>query len=266
MIQEKEYKYIMEDAREADRLASKVDSEDFVQKYLAHHIHDTCRHILDIGCGPAVIASKLGNMYPHVAVRGIDISPVRVTQAHERPIPSNVQILQASALDIPFADESFDLLNCRFLLEYLKEKQKALNEMYRVCRPGGIVILQDLDGQLVSNYPEAPFNTDLQKVIQYLANTGFDPYVGRKLYSLTFTAGFNIEDVKVEPYHLMAGTVNQTVFDLWNLKLDIALPQISKALGSDDKAVDFKNQYLNYLQDEKTFSYSTLFTVVGYKK
>src|SRR5256885_13262071 len=55
-----------------------------------------------------------------------------------------------------FESNSFDLVYCRMLLQYLREKEQAVAEMTRVCKPGGTVLLQDLDGQLLWHYPEDP--------------------------------------------------------------------------------------------------------------
>ena len=62
--------------------------------------------------------------------------------------------------------------------------------MTRVCKPGGTVLLQDLDGQLLWHYPEdAEVQQTAEKVVAALAATGFDPFVGRKLFWLAKKAG-----------------------------------------------------------------------------
>jgi len=118
-----------------------------------------------------------------------------------------------SALALPFEANSFDLVFSRFLMEYLPDKPLAVQEMARVCRPEGEILLQDLDGQLVWHFPE---DRDLQdtteKVLHYLAGTGFDPFVGRKLFSLCRGAKLTDIQVQVDPYHLYAGTIDETHF------------------------------------------------------
>lgn len=254
--------YIMEDPREATRLSTKVDSDDFIQKYIQSCIHNSTQKILDVGCGPAAITGRLGELYPCISITGIDTSQDRVAHAKVRNLScKNVHIHQADARALPFGDETFDIIYCRFLLEYIKESQKAFEEMYRVCKRGGTVILQDLDGQLISNYPLPSFNPELLKIVEYLATTGFDPFIGRKLYCMAYDTDFKIKEIKVEPYHLIFGKIDPHNYELWNLKLDIALPQITKALGSEEKSKAFKKQYLDYLSDERSMSISHLITV-----
>src|SRR5206468_5342108 len=68
------------------------------------------------------------------------------------------------------------------------------------------VLLQDLDGQLLWHYPEdAVVQSTAERVVNALEATGFDPFVGRKLFWLARTAGLQNVEVQVECYHLIAG-------------------------------------------------------------
>ena len=60
---------------------------------------------------------------------------------------------RAEASCLPFVDNKFDLIYTRFLLEYLKYPENVLKEFKRVGKHGGKLIMQDLDGQLVTHYP-----------------------------------------------------------------------------------------------------------------
>jgi SAM-dependent methyltransferase len=167
---------------------------------------------------------------------------------------------------LPLASNSFDLVYSRFLLEYLSERQTAVQEMVRVCRSGGKVLLQDLDGQLVWHDPiDRGLQARLAKVVKLLGKTGFDPLVGRKLFGIARAAGLRDISVRVEPYHLIVGCVDPENLRLWELKLDIALPMMAKALGSQKRAAQLKADLLDYFRKEETLSYSVMFTIVGSK-
>src|SRR5215471_6766648 len=177
--------YIMEDPREAQRLLDKVDADSWISKFLEPHL-PRVKSLLSVGCGPGVFLRELAENHPEIDVVGVDISPARIKEAEKRlrGIP-NARVHVGSALSLPFETNSFDLVFSRFLLEYLPDKPLAVQEMARVCRPGGDLLLQDLDGQLVWHFPEERDLQDItEKVIRYLASTGFDPFVGRKLFSL----------------------------------------------------------------------------------
>jgi SAM-dependent methyltransferase len=211
------------------------------------------------------LASAIGRAYPHTDVTGIDISCDRFAE-HLATLPSNVHLQANDARALPFDESTFDLAYCRFLLEYVREKQGVVNEMVRVCKPGAELVLQDLDGQLIWHHPE---DSDLQAqicaVMSVLSETGFDPLVGRKLFFLAKVAGLSAIDVQVEAYHLYAGAIDDRNLALWETKLDIALPAASKALGGDAAARTLKRRFLDYLRRDETLSYSVLFTVTGRK-
>jgi hypothetical protein len=151
-------------------------------------------------------------------------------------------------------------------MEYLPDKPVALQEMVRVCRGGGKILLQDLDGQLLWHSPEDPeLQQTIEKVVSRLATTGFDPYVGRKLFHLCFQAGLGEINVQIDPYHLYAGTIVDEQLELWRTKLKIAKPQLKKVLGSDEAAAKYMERFLAYLRRPDTLTYSCLFSVLGTK-
>ena len=132
---------------------------------------------------------------------------------------------------------SFDLVYTRMLLQYIPDKETAVAEMVRVCKPGGVVLIQDLDGQLVWHYPEETLMQEtIHRVMKSLAETGFDPFVGRKLFWMSRNAGLENLQTQVECYHLIAGEIDPGIFEQWELKLEIARPHLERALGSEYEA------------------------------
>jgi SAM-dependent methyltransferase len=258
--------YIMEDPREAMRLELKVDPYAWVQKYLAGRIRGRAE-VLSVGCGPGVILREVCALNASIRATGLDISAERVQEARERNrenAQANFVCGDAQAMD--FASNSFDLVYSRMLMEYLKDKEGAVKEMVRVCKPGGTVLLQDLDGQLLWHYPEDPVvQGTVEKVVRALSSTGFDPFVGRKLFSLAHGAGLKNIDVQVECYHLIAGQIEPAILEQWELKLEIAGPQLARLLGSEREGREQSRRFLEYLCRPDTLTYSTVFTVSGEK-
>jgi SAM-dependent methyltransferase len=258
--------YIMEDPREAMRLELKVDAEAWLHKYLLRHVKPGAE-ILSVGCGPGMILRQLCSADPTVQATGIDISEDRVQEATQKAKSNKrLKFLSGDAHAMPFLTNSFDLVYSRMLFEYLADKERAAAEMVRVCRPGGTVLLQDLDGQLLWNYPEDSLTQKTaEKVVAGLAKTGFDAFVGRKLFSLAHKAGLRNIDVQVECYHLIAGEIKPEILKQWQLKLEIAIPQIARILGSEGAAKEHAKRFLQYLQRPDTLTYSNVFTVSGRK-
>jgi SAM-dependent methyltransferase len=258
--------YIMDDPREGQRLLDKVDAPAWIAKYFNEHLQGA-KSILSVGCGPAVFLREMAEIRPDAEFVGVDLSAERIQdgQARLRGLPNaRVQIGDVQAL--PFESGSFDFVFCRFLMEYLPDKQLALREMLRICREGGKILLQDLDGQLVWHFPEDPeLQQAIEQVVSRLASTGFDPFVGRKLFHLCFEAGLAEINVQIDPYHLYAGSIVEEQLQLWRTKLEIAKPQLKKALGGDEAAVKFSERFFAYLRRPDTLTYSCLFTVLGTK-
>ncbi len=258
--------YIMDDPREGQRLLDKVDAASWISKYLEEHLQDA-RRVLSVGCGPGVFLRELAAIRPNAEFIGVDLSAERIHEgeARLRGVPNaRIQIGDAQAL--PFEAGSFDFVFCRFLMEYLPDKQHAVEEMVRICRDGGKILLQDLDGQLLWHSPEDPeLQQTIERVVSRLATTGFDPFVGRKLFNLCFQAGLAEIKVQIDPYHLYAGSIAEEQLDLWQTKLEIAKPQVKKVLGSDEAAAKYSEQFLAYLRRPDTLTYSCLFTVLGTK-
>jgi SAM-dependent methyltransferase len=236
--------YIMEDPREAQRLLDKVDAHAWISRFLEPRLEGV-KSLLSVGCGPAVFLRELAETHPEIDVVGVDLSPSRISEAEKRlrGIP-NASARVGSALALPFEANSFDLVFSRFLMEYLPDKPLALQEMARVCRAEGEILLQDLDGQLVWHFPEdRELQDTTEKVLRYLAGTGFDPFVGRKLFSLCRGAKLTDIQVQVDSYHLYAGTIDEIQFSQWKSKLDIAAPQLKAALGSEEAAREYSRRF-----------------------
>lgn len=96
---------------------------------------------LDVGCGGgrySIAMAKLGAK----EVIGCDISTEGLADARLRATGlNNIRFEKASALDLPFADASFDFVCCSGVLHHTSDPEKGLQELSRVLRPGGKVFL-----------------------------------------------------------------------------------------------------------------------------
>ena len=258
-------RYVMDAPEEAQRLMDKVDPSAWTEKYFAPYLHDAAR-ILSVGCGPGHFLEAYARYRPSAEIVGLDASPARIADARRRneAFP-NVRAAIGDVHDMPLASGRFDFVEARFLLEYLKNPLAAIDEMVRVTRPGGHVCLQDLDGHLAWHYPEDERIAAVHQAMALLKDTGFDAFVGRKLFALARQAGLTEIAVRVDTYDLIAGGIDKFHLDLWRRKLAIAEPAIAKLCGSAARARGMTDAYLDYLRDDTTLSYSTLFTVIGRK-
>lgn len=100
--------------------------------------------ILDVGCGIGGSSIYLAQKF-EANVVGITLSPVQATRAAERAqeagLASHVQFQVADALEMPFPDNSFDLVWSMESGEHMPDKEKFLQECYRVLKVGGTFLM-----------------------------------------------------------------------------------------------------------------------------
>ncbi|WP_224546375.1 class I SAM-dependent methyltransferase [Mesorhizobium sp. CA16] len=95
--------------------------------------------VLDVGCGTGSLTFELAKSGDLTDIHAIDFSPVFVAAAKDRNTDPRVTIQQADATALPFADDAFDRALALLVLHFVPEAGKAVAEMRRVTRPGGVV-------------------------------------------------------------------------------------------------------------------------------
>ncbi len=98
---------------------------------------------LDVCCGTGDIAFALEQA--GAKVNGLDFSPemLAVAQERSRNGSSSVQFQQGDAMKLPFADAMFDIVTVGYGLRNLASWERGLEEMHRVARPGGRLLVLD---------------------------------------------------------------------------------------------------------------------------
>jgi len=98
-------------------------------------LHSGAR-VLDAGAGTGAIARRLVAQEPGIVPTLIDLSPAMLDHAGDVP----GEHLVGSILDLPFGDESFDLVVSGWVIETVDDPRRAVTEMLRVLRPEGLVL------------------------------------------------------------------------------------------------------------------------------
>ena len=105
-------------------------------------------HALDIGTGPGVIPIMLAAGVPGLRLTGVDLSRPMLQKAREAAeeagVADRLDFRVGDAKSLPFSEQSFDLVLCNSLLHHLPDALALLNEISRLVRPGGAILLRDL--------------------------------------------------------------------------------------------------------------------------
>ncbi|MEU1155019.1 methyltransferase domain-containing protein, partial [Streptomyces sp. NPDC005918] len=150
--------------------------------------------VLDIGCGPGTITADLAELVPEGRVTGVDRAPgildtARATAA-ERGL-DNVEFAVADVHDLDYPDDTFCVVHAHQVLQHVGDPVRALREMRRVCRPGGIVAVRDADYSAMTWYPRSPGLDDwLDLYLRVARANGGEPDAGRRLKAWALEAGF----------------------------------------------------------------------------
>ncbi len=185
-------------------------------------------HVLDAGCGPGSISLGLAAAVAPGEVVSIDIQPSQVEQARalaaQRGV-TNVRFEASNVYELPFPDGSFDAAFANTVLQQLREPVRALAELRRVLRPGGIAGVRDVDlgGQLIA--PETPLLKQwLSLVERVLQHNGGKPHIGRHHRRLLLEAGF----VRAEAGASIRSRGSLEETRQWAVNLKAQLPGISR--------------------------------------
>ena len=98
--------------------------------------------LLDAGCGDGINLAGLSRQSASASslrLVGVDYNPVRLARA--RVAGGAAPLQQASLYELPFRDAAFDAVLCNHVLEHVPELPRALAELVRVLRPGGLLIV-----------------------------------------------------------------------------------------------------------------------------
>jgi ubiquinone/menaquinone biosynthesis C-methylase UbiE len=146
--------------------------------------------ILDVGCGPGFyVAELVEQVGPTGSVTGVDASPQTLELARRRTAGrGNVALHLADATDLPVPDGAFDAALSVQVLEYVTDLDAALAELYRALRPGGRVVIWDVDWSTVSWHSTDPAR--MARVLAAWDGHLADPSLPRTLAARLRAAGF----------------------------------------------------------------------------
>jgi ubiquinone/menaquinone biosynthesis C-methylase UbiE len=260
--------YLMEHPLEAERLELKTKRESILEEFV-HIPLASGRDVLDMGCGTGAVTRIIAERVSPGQVVGLDASPERLAVAEELARDKgigNVQYLLGDVRKPDLGERRFDLVYSRFLFQYLPGQagMDTLMQMKGLARTDGTVCVAEIDGKTLYRYPmDKAWEETLEDFLREVEKLGFDPFVGRKLYSMFFRAGFRDIRVNILPYYLIAGKADPTTLRVWEMKIQILKGEIKRIFSSHEKADEVAERFLADLMSEEMLLYNLLFIVQG---
>lgn len=150
--------------------------------------------VLDVGCGPGTISLGLAKAIEPGELHGIDMEESQIEIAKASAAAGghrNTTFRVGDATDLPFENDSFDAAHTHAVLMHVPDTEKALSEIMRVLKPGGILASREIVTYASFVGPDEAVDDEAWNTFSRLVSaSGGHPDMGRDLKNLFVDAGF----------------------------------------------------------------------------
>lgn len=157
--------------------------------------------VLDAGCGPGTVTAGLARAVSPGEVIGLDAVPEVLDHARAHAAEEgvdNVTFVAGDVYALEFPDAHFDVAYANQLLQHLTDPVRAIQEMRRVLKPGGLLAVRDADYDTMCPHPKFPEFQDWNRLYHEVAYRNHaEPDAGRTLPAWVRTAGF--PEIEIHP-------------------------------------------------------------------
>ena len=229
--------------------------------------------ILDAGCGSAVLSKLVLGYYPQTSLEidAVDNSQHQINNL-KRDLPqiraqfplSKIECYDFDLQEIDKPKGHYDLILCRYVYQHIPQIMASVSEeLCRLLRPGGRLILIDADGVFYGLETEDKFlNHCMTKIKENYHN--FDAYVCKKVPRVLINAGLKIEGIN----HVLANFYSEAdrkhEHEQWRSRFGQLRPYFEKILGVSDSE-KFQQAYLKEILSPLNFFYCNKFTFFARK-
>lgn len=147
--------------------------------------------ILDAGCGEGFISRMIAAEFPKARVTGLEYTAEALAAAKE--MGKGIEYVQGNIMEMPFDDNSFDLICCTEVLEHLDNPDKALMELMRTGREGVLITVPHEPwfcmGNVLALKNLSRFGNPVDH-INHWTFRGFQRFVGKRAKRVTYGKSF----------------------------------------------------------------------------
>lgn len=193
--------------KEINRLKAQVEL--FWDKEIKHYIEFGLKDgmsIAELGSGPGFVTEKILEKFPNVNVTAVEIDPLLADYARKYLSQEHFhrcKVIQKSIMDTGLAENSYDFAITRLVLEHLPNPVGAVQEVFRIIKPGGKAVFIDNDFEMhIMTYPHVAELRELYDAYcQSRYVEGGNPKIGRELPVILKKGGFSKIDFEVISAH-----------------------------------------------------------------
>lgn len=159
--------------------------------------------LVDLGCGTGRTLHQIARAHPELRLHGVDLSPAYIRLARKRLAHvGELTLAVDNAETLPWADATFDVATSVYMFHELPRnaRRNVVSEMFRVVKPGGLVVIED-SAQLSESPQLAPVLHDFPREFH---EPFYEDYLEDDLGALLREIGF--VSISTEP-HLVAKVV-----------------------------------------------------------
>lgn len=125
-------------------------------------------NVLDLCCGTGDLAQNIKKYYPNTNVVGVDFSE-KMIEISKNKI-RNVKFIKGDATNLPFPENTFDVVTMGFGLRNIQNAEKAIEEIYRVLKPSGKFLHLDFGEK---NYISKIYNKFILSIIGFFTENKY---------------------------------------------------------------------------------------------
>jgi SAM-dependent methyltransferase len=209
---------------------------------------------LDVGCGGGDVTFDLASLVGATGrAVGVDVDATKVELARAEAAQEAVTNVEFRVSDVTegLGEASYDVVYARFVLTHLRDPEAAVAEMRRVLRPGGRLVLEDIDFRGSFCDPEdSGFERYEAIYVESARRAGGDPHIALRLPSMLVAAGFE----RVRPHVVQPAALDGEVKVLPALTLEnIRATAVRHDVATDDEIDRLVDRLYAIARDPATF-------------